>query len=130
MREELRREPSDAEVAARLGLSPRKLRIVQRAIRAHGGVREEEGGQSLADVASGKAPDAQAALAEELRRLPGLLGRLDARDADVLRMRFGLGGEEPKTLQEIGDRLGLTRERARQLELEALRKLRGLMGAD
>jgi RNA polymerase primary sigma factor len=44
-------------------------------------------------------------------------------------MRFGLDGSEPKTLKEIGDCLGLTRERVRQIELEALGKLREIMEA-
>jgi RNA polymerase primary sigma factor len=53
----------------------------------------------------------------------GLLDRMDKREATVLRMRFGLDDEEPKTLKEIGECLGLTRERVRQIESEALAKL-------
>ncbi len=48
---------------------------------------------------------------------------MDQREATVLRMRFGLEDKEPRTLKEIGERLGLTRERVRQIETEALDKL-------
>jgi RNA polymerase primary sigma factor len=52
-----------------------------------------------------------------------LLGAIDEREAKVLRMRFGLDDREPRTLKEIGQVLRLSRERVRQIEQEALRKL-------
>jgi RNA polymerase primary sigma factor len=52
-----------------------------------------------------------------------LVDRLSPRDASVIRLRFGLDGGEPMTLKEIGDQLGLTRERVRQIEQLALAKL-------
>jgi len=58
------------------------------------------------------------------RQLKGMLARLPLRERQVLRWRFGLGGKHNHTLQEIGDRLGLSRERARQLESVAIGKLR------
>ena len=75
-----------------------------------------------------RTPDTEVAEADDLRQALGLLERMDQRQAAVLRMRFGLDGEGPKTLREIGARLGLTRERVRQIEGSALARLRRRRG--
>jgi RNA polymerase primary sigma factor len=67
---------------------------------------------------------------DDLHQVLDLLEKMDKREATVLRMRFGLDDEEPKTLKEIGERLGLTRERVRQIESEALTKLSENMHAE
>jgi RNA polymerase primary sigma factor len=129
LQEELGRAPTEEEVAHHLGLPKKKLNIIKKALRIHNGGpqgnREEEGGtldELLPDLRC-KAPDTAMADSDELRQVLGLLETMDAREATVLRLRFGLDGEEPMTLKEIGDRLGLTRERVRQIEREALAAL-------
>ena len=59
-----------------------------------------------------------------------LLDTIDEREANILKLRYGLNGEDPLTLKEIGQRIGLTRERVRQLEHQSLRKLRDAMNGD
>ena len=70
-----------------------------------------------------KTPDTEMVENDDLRQVLILLDKMDPREASVLRMRFGLNDEEPKTLKEIGETLGLTRERVRQIASEALAKL-------
>jgi RNA polymerase primary sigma factor len=64
---------------------------------------------------------------EELARSVELLEKIDPREAEVLRLRFGLDGREPLTLKQIGKKLGLTRERIRQIQKDGLAKLNELM---
>ena len=70
--------------------------------------------------------------ADLLRRLDDLLNLIDEREATILRLRYGLGAEggTPMTLKEIGKVVGLTRERVRQIERDALKKLYTVMGGE
>ena len=64
---------------------------------------------------------------DELRHLEELMEGMDGRAAKILKLRYGLEGDDPLTLKEIGQRVGLTRERVRQIEHEALMRLRDAM---
>jgi RNA polymerase primary sigma factor len=127
--DELGRTPTQEEIAKFLGLSKKKLAIIKKAIRvANAGSQVDAGeeGWSIEEMlmdSRGKAPDDEMGETDDLKQVMHLLARMDPREATVLRMRFGLDDEEPKTLKEIGERLGLTRERVRQIENEALAKL-------
>jgi RNA polymerase primary sigma factor len=72
-------------------------------------------------------PDQQVEDTDELRRLAELLETIDDRAAKILKLRYGLDGAGPLTLKEIGEKIGLTRERVRQIEHEALGRLRDAM---
>jgi RNA polymerase primary sigma factor len=130
LQEELGRTPTQEEVAAHLGLGKKKLNLIKKAIRVYNAVPGNDQGENvqtidetLMDLRS-KTPATEMIASDEMREVLTLLDRLDPREAAVLRMRFGLNGEEPKTLHAIGESLGLTRERVRQIEQEALSKLR------
>jgi RNA polymerase primary sigma factor len=126
----LGRAPTHEEVAKALRLSKKKMGIVAKAIRVnnltpHSENLEEEG-PALDDVLTddrNKGPETQLIEADDLDRIFEHLGSLEDREATVIRRRFGLDSYNPMTLREVGENLGLTRERVRQLESQALQKL-------
>lgn len=127
--DELGRPPTNEECAKFLGLPKKKLNIIKKAIRVYNSAPQTdqtEAGWSIDEMLSDgriKTPDTEMVENDDLRQVMTLLDKMDPREATVLRMRFGLNDEEPKTLKEIGESLGLTRERVRQIESEALAKL-------
>jgi RNA polymerase primary sigma factor len=129
LHDELGRSPSFEEVGRMLGLPKKQMAIIKKAIRVctvtPQSDHEAEGWSMDERVLDSrtKAPELQLGEAEDRQRVLELLDRLDQREATILRMRYGLDNEAPNTLQGIGERLGLTRERVRQIENEALRKL-------
>jgi RNA polymerase primary sigma factor len=129
LEERLNRTPTTEEIARRLKLSRRRLKVLTKAIRIYQSVFVSETADaalSPLDLLTDEravAPDAQMVQNDELQRVLHLVEGLEPREKDVLRRRFGLNNHQPQTLKDIGDRLGLTRERVRQIELVALRKL-------
>jgi RNA polymerase primary sigma factor len=127
--EELGRTPTPEEVARVLGLARKKLPIIKKAIKIYNSTPQTdqaEAGWSLGEMVMDeriKNPETEMQDTDDLAHVMRLLQTMDEREAKVLRMRFGLDDNEPRTLKEIGETLGLTRERVRQIETEALGKL-------
>jgi len=130
------RPPTIQELAEQMSMPERKVRIIRRAVKAlSSGTQspDDEGGQVLSEMlADHKTPSPQEAIFSEadLELIQRLLGQIDEREATILRMRFGLDDGESMTLKEIGTKIGLTRERVRQIEAEALRKLNELISRE
>jgi RNA polymerase primary sigma factor len=127
----LGREPSLEEIAEEAHLPIEQARQVRAAARAATSLDQPVGDQEdavLVDFVAGEGllPDEQVELSLRSQALQQALAALSERERHVLVLRYGLDDDEPKTLEEIGRRLGLTRERIRQIEVEALRRLASL----
>jgi RNA polymerase primary sigma factor len=129
------RNPSICELAEFMKLPERKVRIIRRAVKAFSSPTQStdmDTGFSLSELlADQRTPQPEAAMFSEAEStmLKCLLDQIDEREATILRMRFGIENGEAMTLKDIGKRIGLTRERVRQIESEALRKLNELIHA-
>jgi len=131
LEDELGRPPTTQELAAAMEVPPKKLLIIRRAMKAFHTPPQAplgEDGEAIdfadlfADTRQDR-PEDMVGRSEEFQTILKLLDAIDERDARVLRLRFGLEGQEPLTLKQIGKEVGLTRERVRQIEVDALRRL-------
>ena len=135
LRAERGREPSSAEIAAELDMTIEEIEQIRRTSQTPvslekpvGDDEESEFGHFLEDE-SEPLPDEKAALTLRNESLARALQMLGDRERRVLEMRFGLNGEPPRTLDEVGRAFNVTRERIRQIENQSLKKLRSLAEA-
>lgn len=123
-------DPSEAELAEEVGLSVARVREVREAMQELVSLDRpigEDGDASMGDLIADTSqidPAHTALEADVYDQIERALGALDERERIILSLRFGLGGQEPETLEEIGAHFGLTRERIRQMQNRALAKLR------
>lgn len=133
LEEQLGRLPSTEELSLHMKMSPKKLRIIRKAVKAFHSPTQSgssDGELTINDLVAdthNPTPDEFVLGNDEIHQLTALLAEIDERAARILKLRYGLSGHDPMTLKEIGEHIGLTRERVRQIEHEALRKLRDAM---
>jgi RNA polymerase primary sigma factor len=130
LREAFDRDPTDQEVADHLGLNPRRIQQYRDASKAPisldapiGTEEPQKISETVAD-ANAAAPFDRLILENDKELVQEVLTTLTPRESKILAMRFGLDNGQPKTLEEVGKRLGVTRERIRQIQEEALQKMR------
>ncbi|MEE3716823.1 RNA polymerase sigma factor RpoD [Tumidithrix elongata RA019] len=127
--QEMGRKPTEEEIATRMEMTIEKLRFIAKSaqlpISLETPIGKEEDSR-LGDFieSDGETPDDQVAKSLLREDLESVLGTLSPRERDVLRLRYGLDDGRMKTLEEIGQIFNVTRERIRQIEAKALRKLR------
>ena len=125
----LGRDPKLEEIAAAMEMSPEKVEEIKSAIRVPISLEKPVGDDEesmLGDFVEDESHDLEELAAKGVLRdaIDEVLDTLSEREAGIIRLRFGLSGRRPQTLEEVGGHFGLTRERIRQIEIEALRKLR------
>lgn len=126
----LNRQPTDEELAEKLGVELDKVQTALDIAQVSSSLDtpiDDEGETSMGDlIADTKASNVGDDLIKEANSqiIEGVLSTLSNREAEIIRMRFGIGRDRPMTLEEVGTHYGLSRERIRQVETKALRKLR------
>ena len=131
--QELNREPSDAEVAEAMGMDAEKIEYVMRirqdiaSLDASVGRDGDDDESVLGDFIEDSERDSpEEATANQIlkEQIAEILTTLSEREQKIIRLRFGIGGGRPHTLEEVGNEFSVTRERIRQIEAKALAKLR------
>ena len=133
----LGRQPTTAEIAEQLDLPEHNWNLVRETVLSNSqpvhSMSDENAAAAFADTIAdtrSQSPQDQILSTMELGRMRELLEALDAREARILKLRFGIGTGEPMTLKAIGKRFGLTRERVRQMEQRALERLGEVMSRE
>ena len=130
------RVPEPEEMAEAMNLTIRKAKVVQQLVDSVNAAFQESSAEDNAvldeDIQDSRIvlPEDALGTDEEIAKAVELLGEIEPREAEALRLRFGLDGNEPLTLKEIGHKIGLTRERIRQIQRSALTKLNELMSGE
>jgi RNA polymerase primary sigma factor len=133
MQEELGREPTDEELGGELGITASRVSQMRMAAIRPASLDApigDEDSNNFAEVVQDESADTPYEQLEEktvTRMLQEMVKTLDPREATILRSRFGLDGGPQKTLEEVGEKFGVTRERVRQIQNIALRKLRKMI---
>ena len=128
--QDMGREPTPEEIAAEMGTTPQKVReilkISQEPVSLETPIGEEEDSQLGDFIEDEDATMPVEAVSEIMQKeeLSTVLGTLTHRERKVIELRFGLKGEHPRTLEEVGQKFGVTRERIRQIEAKTLAKLK------
>lgn len=132
--QELKREPTTLEIAARMGIDADKVKELQTIVKEPVSIDQsinDEDDATLGDLVADEIESPLESLFQEevSRRIKSVLSTLDNREADILARRYGLNNQKAQTLEEIGQEYKLTKERIRQIEEKALKKLRNPLRA-
>jgi RNA polymerase primary sigma factor len=133
LRETLDRDPTDEELAHEVRMNPRRVELYRRAAKAPVSLDASIGDDESTRVAevvadaNAAAPFDRLVQENDTELVREVMGTLTTRESEILALRFGLKDGKPRTLEEVGELIGVTRERIRQIQDEALQKLRARM---
>ena len=131
----LLREPTNAEIAAHMGIEESKVKELKSIVKEPTSLDitiSDDEDTTIGDLVADESDDPIENMFKEdvSRIIQNVLGTLEEREQEVLNLRYGLSGNKPLTLDEVGKRFNLTRERIRQIEAKALKKLRNPVRAN